>query len=207
MDTLLEYVQWLVEQAPWFVLALFALPFALLARFGRIAPRAQTVVLLTIPFVVGVLAIIIPATVANTTAQTRTLALFAALLVGILDTLILLIITVDLFLLPSKKEFTAKREMQRAASIAMPHPVELTIDYRGRWPVSLRVKDDAPEGTKLSPDEHVIRLGARGSIRFQRTNAGLMSWRMCMSMFDRCLGFGKRTSSYLVAVHCMSIPI
>lgn len=161
ISTLLEYVQWTLEQAPWFVLALFALPLALLARLGRISPRPQTVVLLAIPFVLGVLAIMIPASLANTTAQTRMISLFATMLVGILDALIVLVVVVDLFLLPSRRVFTAQREMQRAASIAMPHPVELTIEYRGAWPVRLHVKDDAPEGTKLSPEEHVVYLGAR----------------------------------------------
>lgn len=161
IDNLLEYCQWLVTQAPWFVLVLFSLPLALLARYARIFPRPQAAVLLTVPLVLGLLTILIPTALANSDAQTRLIAVFASLLVGIVDVLILLVIGIDLFLLPSKKDFSVQREMQKAASIAMPHPVELTLDYRGSWPVQFRIRDDAPAGTKITPDEQFVRLGAR----------------------------------------------
>lgn len=159
-NTLTEYATWFVTQAPWLVLALFALPFGLLARFARIYPRPQTVVMLSIPFVLGVLAIVIPATVAASSSQTRLVSVFAVFLVAILDGVIAFAVLLDLLFLPAKKAFNVTRDMQRAASIAVPHPVELTVEYRGYWPAFLRVKDDTPEGTKMSPEEHVVRLSS-----------------------------------------------
>jgi len=165
MENVSEYALWFVTQAPWLMLGLFALPLALLARYWGVHPRPLLAVVLVIPLVLGTVSILIPATMASTTSQTQVLTLFATFLVGILDGLILLIAVVDLCLIPKKSDFSAKREMQRAASIAVAHPIELTVDYRGARPVWLRIKDDAPAGTKVSPPEHSVRL--EGKKRWQ----------------------------------------
>jgi len=161
MDNVSEYALWFVTQAPWLILGLFALPLALLARYCQVYPRAQLAVFLTIPLVLGLVSIVVPAAMANTTSQTQALMLFATLLVGIIDGLVLLIIFADLWLLPNKSDFSVTREMQKAASIAVPHPIELTVDYRGTRPVWLKIKDDEPTGTKVSPPEHSVRLEAK----------------------------------------------
>lgn len=196
-EFILEYGYWFITQTPWLVLALFALPFALLARVGRIYPRMQTVVVLSVPLVLGLLATIVPAAAASTTSQLRVLTIFVSLLVGIIDLIFLLVMMFDLFLLPSAKFFSVKREMQRAASIAMPHPIELTLDYRGKWPVKLRIKDDAPAGTKLTPEEHVIRLDAQkrwqGTHTISASQRGPYELEYVYLRVQSVLGFWQKT--------------
>jgi uncharacterized protein (DUF58 family) len=193
---LYEYAIWFVTQAPWVVLALFAVPFALLGRLLHVYPRRQAAFLFAIPFLFSLLAIVGPGLMTEQSGQSRTLVLFGTLIVMLIDVLILIVGLVDLCLLPGQKAFAATREMQKAASIGMAHPVELTVDYRGWLPISLSIKDDTPEGITSTPDMRTISIAPRkrwqGSHTISASHRGPYSLEFVYLNVRSALGFWRK---------------
>jgi uncharacterized protein (DUF58 family) len=82
---------------------------------------------------------------------------FLPLLLG-LDGLLLLVFAADALTLPRRASFECRREMQRVASLRMPHEVKLTIANRAPRPREVWVRDDVPDACQAEPEQFHLQL-------------------------------------------------
>ncbi len=62
------------------------------------------------------------------------------------DIAIVALAVFDFFTMPTPQDIHFSRTMARVASLDKPHPVDLSIDNRGKRMLSLRLSDDASDG-------------------------------------------------------------
>ncbi len=122
---------------------LFPLALAELARVWRIYPRRPMVWLALVPVVFAVALV----------AGRELLPVLIAL-----DLVVAAALAIDLLTLPRRGAFDCQREMQRVASLKMPHPVQLIIGNRSRRLHEVWVRDDLPDGCEADPVQFRLRL-------------------------------------------------
>lgn len=67
----------------------------------------------------------------------------------------------DLASLPWRRALSCERECARIASLRAPHAVSLAIVNHTKRALSVRVRDDVPDGCRATPSEFDLRLPAR----------------------------------------------
>lgn len=129
---------------PWVLMLLFLIPLLLLAWLRRVYPTSRLAVLFCIPLL---LSIFVP-----WTANWWLSVVFA------IDGAVAVLAIIDGCTLPKVDCMRVERTMPRVASLGGRHPVELTIDNRGRRPLRLVITDDAADGLTIEPACHRIEL-------------------------------------------------
>lgn len=157
-----------------------AVPLALLAR-RRVYPHTSLVAILLAPCALALVPVVLPE------------FLWVVLCV---DAAIVTLALADLFTLPSARAFSAERELERVASLDVPHSVRLTVANHRRRPVHIWVRDDLPDTFEPMPDEFVLRMQGRSrahvEYRFKPTRRGAFGLE-CVHVRARSqAGFWKR---------------
>ncbi len=85
----------------------------------------------------------------------------------IAEGIVLVGLVVDLLTVSGKLQLRIERSMQRAASLAIPHPVDLVVDNYGRKTVRIEVADDLLVDLTSEPPSHSLTLagGKRAELR------------------------------------------
>lgn len=122
-----------------------------LAYWLRIFPHRPLVYLAMLPAALSLL-LLLPRFTSDVTAW------YPLLLV---DVLLALVATVDLFSLPRRKTFAVDRETQRVASLGKPHPVTLIVSNYSRFARFVWVRDGVPHELRPTPDDFQLSLSAR----------------------------------------------
>ncbi|HYW78069.1 MAG TPA: DUF58 domain-containing protein [Thermoguttaceae bacterium] len=141
-------------------LALIAAPLMALARFARVYPRQPLAYLALVP-AVGSLGLLPAFFVGASGAAWVTSLLW---LLGILDTILVLVAVGDLTTLPGRLNFSAERKAVRVASLGKPHRVTLTLLNHSKRDFTLRIRDGVPHELNADPDEFTRRLAARSRL-------------------------------------------
>lgn len=180
LEEWIDYLTVFATRAPWLVLALAALPMVIAAKLRRTFPSPFAAALMLLPFLLSLLVVIAPDFL---------------LVVLLADAIVALVLVTDFWLAPGPKDFKASREMQRAASLAVPHPVKVILDYRGRFLARAVIRDDVPQGAVIEPAEHVasipplkrwegshlLSVGRRGAYKLEfvyiRVESALRLWQ------------------------------
>lgn len=130
----------------WLWMALFALPFVILAKWKRVFPQLLLVVCFLGP----------------------SLATFAVLaspvwfsVIVLVEALLAAVALVDLATLPRVGGLQAERETLRVASLDKPHRVTLTLNNLSRRILKLTMRDDVPQEFTANPQEFAMRLDPR----------------------------------------------
>ena len=129
---------------PWTVLFACLVPLAMLMYFQRIFPTRRSALAVAIPLLL--------------TLPLPWLPNWWWMAPAICGALVALMHVVDLLTLPSAKDFRVSRSMQRVASIANSHPIEVAIENRGRKTVNAELAEDTPGGLKVFPERHRLQL-------------------------------------------------
>ena len=140
-----------------------AAPLGVLALTGRIFPDRALVRLAFVPAVATLGLLFTPAMLTVT---------------FLIDLVLAVVVTIDLFTLPRHRDFTVKRELGRVASLAKRHQVRLWLVNQSQRPYEVDVRDDAPPILRPDPDhfaalespprsrlelQYVLRPGRRGA--------------------------------------------
>ena len=123
-------------KSPFLLLLLMAAPLFAGAWWRRTWPTKRLLGVFTAIAVASVFVIFNPA------------FLWVAL---ILDAVLLLVAGIDFFTVVSKKNFQAKRTVQRIASLGKPHEVEVELINRSRGKCDIHVKDDLAQCFAAEP--------------------------------------------------------
>lgn len=129
---------------PWTVLFACLIPLALLMYFQRIFPTHRSSVAVAVP-----LCLTIPLPWASD---------WWWMVPASFGAFIALVHVTDLLTLPSAKDFKLTRSMQRVASIASGHPIEVGIENRGSRSIQVEVAEDTHAGLRVFPEKHQLRL-------------------------------------------------
>ena len=79
----------------------------------------------------------------------------------VVDAALAVLLTVDLFTLPSRTAFSIERQTGRIASLRQSHRVTLTISNHARRPYTAWIRDGVPQELHPDPDEFHVPLAAR----------------------------------------------
>jgi len=135
-----------LRNRPWLLLMLFGLPYWGLAAWRRVFPNGTQVALLIVP------------TVLTLALQFEPRIWPAVFLV---DAIWLILISIDFWTLPRRKQFGAAREVVRVASLLQPQKVTLTITNSSSRSCKIWVRDDAPQEFQLDPKQFDLKLAPR----------------------------------------------
>lgn len=138
----LKLLEWGIT--PWTVLFACLIPLVLLMYFQRIFPTHRSSLAVGLP-----LCLTIPLPWA---------ASWWWMVPASCGSVIALVHVLDLLTLPSPGKLRFSRSMQRVASLASAHPIELAIENRSHRPVQLEVAEDTHDGLKVFPEKHHLRL-------------------------------------------------
>ncbi len=144
-DVSSEPMGWVAQRMPLFLLA-YAMPLIVLAWWKRIFPNLPVLIVL------GIAALLTFLLLASTEW---------VVVVLLIDAVLLVLATIDLFLLPGKKAFSAERETTRVASLQKNHRVTLTLLNNSKIARSVRVLDDVPQEFSADPPEFQLTLTPR----------------------------------------------
>jgi uncharacterized protein (DUF58 family) len=133
------------------LLALLPTIVLLVLAKQRIYPHRSLLAVLLLPCSLSFLLLFVPE------------SMFMVLLA---DAAVLVLAAADLFSLPRNRDFTAQREVERVASLEVPHKVELTILNHRERGYRLWVRDDLPATFEALPDEYEMYLPGRRRSRF-----------------------------------------
>lgn len=131
---------------PWLLLMLFAAPLVLLAVRRRTYPNPPFVLLFLAPCLLSFAVLRWPQ---------------ATLYVAVLDGVLFAVAAYDLFSLPRAAALAVTREVGKIASLAIPHPVTLTLSNLSARPLRLWMRDDRLPEFSVSQDEFAFRLAER----------------------------------------------
>lgn len=119
---------------------------------------------------------------------------------AVLGSFVALLLTADLISLPSASKIRVHREMQRIASIANGHQVELAIDNHLTRRISIEVADDSPEGLQVEPPNHQLSLlpGKRTKLQYAITahQRGAYKLEHVYTLLHSRLGFWRRQHQF-----------
>jgi len=148
IDALREFIASFGDLTPyaWVGIALFTLPFVVLAAWKRVYPQQRLA-----------LAFVLPA-IATTAVLFESSWFFVVLLI---DLTLVAIAVVDLLTLPQRSAFAVDRETLRVVSLDKPHRVTLTLSNLSRRPWPITVRDDVPQEFSTNPVEFTTRLAGR----------------------------------------------
>lgn len=145
----MSLIEWMVSWIgalvanPALLLSLVALPLVVLARIRNIYPNQLFVGLMLVP--VGLsLALVL---------KQDALPLILAI-----DLLIVIVAGMDLFTLPTARDFVIERKCQLTASLRKKHPVTLILRHRGKRARAVEVCDDLPQEFAATPDQFRLLL-------------------------------------------------
>jgi uncharacterized protein (DUF58 family) len=177
-------VQWIGDH-PLLVLALIAGLLSVLASRWSIYPNNRFWALILLPFLMSVLVFFYP-------------DIFV--IAAVIDLLVFLVATCDLFLLPATRKFSVEREVARTASIAKDHPITLTIINRSHRHTGLHVKDDLPQEFETDEEEfyETIPAQSRMTIKYdvRAKRRGRFYFEKVYIRFSSLLGFWKKLVAY-----------
>jgi hypothetical protein len=144
-----------------------AAPLSLLAMTGRIFPDRSFVRLALVPAVATLGLLFTPAMLMVT---------------FLIDLVLAVVVTIDLFTLPTRRDFSFTREVGRVASLAKRHRVRLGLVNQSQRTYEVSIRDDAPPILHPDPDhfagiespprsrielEYVLRPGRRGAFKLE----------------------------------------
>ncbi len=141
----------LLINMPIILLGLMVLPLVLIARGWKIYPSKRLLALASVPAVLCITMIFSP---------------LVGWYVLVLDGVILLAAVIDMISVPAEQDFSAKRSLQRIASLAKPQPVEIELTNRSGRGCQIALKDDLPQCFDAEPDEVELKIGGRSRILF-----------------------------------------
>lgn len=184
----------LAEQIALHVVLLAMLPTIVLLVLARqrIYPHRSLLAVFLLPCSLSFLLLFVPE------------SMFMVLLA---DAAVLVLAAADLFSLPRKRDFTAQREVERVASLEVPHKVELTILNHRERGYRLSVRDDLPATFEALPDEYELFLPGRRRTRFvyrlKALRRGAFSLDCVHLRVRSAWGFWKRhlTPAVVSAIH------
>ena len=186
-----DFVQMLYDSGLWIagipplLLGLLALPFVLLARFGRIYPHAPLVILLLGPCALSLGLLIWPDII---------------LVIAALDLLVLLVALFDLLTLPRAGDFAAERAMLRIASLRKKHRVDLFLSNLSTRTRQVWVRDDLPQEFAPEEEEFNLLLGPRSrttvTYEFEPERRGAFSMERVHFRVRSRLGLWQRYLNY-----------
>ena len=130
-----------ITYLPWIFLAFTLMPVIALAWTWRIYPTTRWAIPLTIAFSLSVISVFAP-------------TMLPVLI--IVDIAILSLLLADLVTLAGRSRITVERQVARAASIRVAHPVILRLDNHGRRRLRIDVRDDTPDGFTMIPENHFV---------------------------------------------------
>lgn len=79
----------------------------------------------------------------------------------LIDIVVMLVATIDLFTIPSAKAFAIEREMPLVASLKKPHRVTLHVSNLSTRNLVIWLRDDAPSEMEATPDRFTLALAPR----------------------------------------------
>jgi uncharacterized protein (DUF58 family) len=135
-------ISW-ISYLPWVFLALTLVPVIALAWVWRIFPTTRWAIPLSIAFGLSVVSVFV-----NSLVPVLIVVDFAVL--GLLVT--------DLMTIVGRSHITVERQVDRAASIGVAHPVLLRLDNRGTRKLRIDVRDDVPDGFAIKPEMQHVKL-------------------------------------------------
>lgn len=144
-DRLQEGAQWL-QALPWLALLAYTAPLLVLALWKRVYPHARLLLLLLGPC--GL-------TVALLVWQDLLLVIAAA------DLAVLLAAMADATTLPTRRAFSAERDVLRVASLRKPHRVSLVVNNHSQRRFQVEARDDVPQEFTASPADFQVALEGR----------------------------------------------
>ena len=122
------------------------LPLIVLAWGRKIYPTLPLTLAMLVPFILSLLLLI--------DSQLLVLVL-------IIDVIVFTVGLADLMTLPGNHWFSARREMQRVASLGKHQPVVLQIDNRSNRTIRVKLKDDYPQEFQAEPEDFTLTLAPR----------------------------------------------
>ncbi len=140
---------------------LFPLALVVLARAWGIYPRRLMVWLALVPAVFAAVSVAVGELLSFLVAVDMVVVAVDLLLLPALvalDVVLLVVFVIDLLTLPRRDAFDCQREMQRVASLKMPHQVRLVIGNRSRRLHEVWVRDDLPDECDAEPGHFRLRV-------------------------------------------------
>lgn len=134
--------------------AVLAAPLGVLAWFYRVFPDRNFALVAVIPAALSTMLLVNDA---------------LRWLVWGVDLAVAVIAVFDLLTLPRRDQLTVERAAGRIASLRKPHPVALTVQYRGPRSFDAVVRDGAPAGLVARPAELRHRFTPRSLAEFDYT--------------------------------------
>jgi len=142
---LVPIIDFLASQ-PFLLIGALALPLLLVAWLGRCYPHKPLVILAVAPLILSLVA-------AFTSAVVIPLIM--------LDVALFAVAAFDLFTLPARRSFSARRETGRIVSLAKDHRVTLTVSNQSGHRRRIWLRDTLPEHFTSEPDTFPLTLGPR----------------------------------------------
>lgn len=141
-------------QQPVVFLLLMAIPFVIISWVAKVFPSKGVIWLAAFPAFVSL---------------GFTLTSNVGWVVVIVDVLVILLLTIDLFTIVSKKHFTVERKCLKIASLGKSHDVELIVSNHSRRGCSAEIRDDLPDLFTAKPLVFTQRLqgGSRAFFEYK----------------------------------------
>ncbi len=186
-------IHWLAS-LPWLLVACMVLPIACLGLFSKTYPTARWAWPFAAFFLLSFGVLLHP---------------LAWIPLVFFEVLLGLIVTVDYFLLAGASHLRIERAMQRAASIAAPHPIKLTLWNNRSFGIRFDIVDDIVDGLSTYREFESMDLGPEPA---RKSNIGSLLSDVVPSISKRfTFAFkvdwdsGPNTVRILVQGLCMSI--
>lgn len=143
LEQIQQWITWF-SAWPWLLLAALLGPLIVLAAWKRIYPDVRVLVALVVPTALAVVLMFQPQ---------------VGLLIGLVDTLLVIMLVADALTLPSPRLMSAERSVMRIASLGAAHGVSLMVTNHSQRRIRGSVRDDVPEQFTVTPMEFAIELG------------------------------------------------
>lgn len=177
-------IHWLAS-LPWLLVACMVLPIACLGLFSKTYPTPRWAWPFAAFFLLSFGVLLHP---------------LAWIPLVFFEVLLGLVVTVDYFLLAGASHLRMERSMQRAASIAAPHPIKLTLWNNSSISIQFDLVDDIVDGLSTFREFESMDLGPRACKEIQYwitpLRRGAFHLEKVYIRFQSRLGFWSKYCSY-----------
>jgi uncharacterized protein (DUF58 family) len=187
LDRAQESFQWL-QTLPWLILLLYCTPLVVLGYWKRVFPGLRLLLVMLLPC-----------------ALTWALLIWQdlALVIAAVDLLVLLVAAADVTTLPTRRAFSAERQVDRIASLRKPHRVTLGIFNHSQRAFRIEIRDDAPQEFQTTPEKFSIAMEPRSRATlhydFRVSRRGAFALRQVYLRAGSRWGMWQRFLEYPVA--------